>query len=386
MTFELMDAYTQSAVIKVVGVGGGGNNAVEHMVAQCLEGVDFVAANTDAQALKNASARTVLQLGSTITKGLGAGANPEIGRQAALEDRERIQEILEGADMVFITAGMGGGTGTGGAPIVAEVAKDMGILTVAVITKPFPFEGRKRMEVALQGIEELKGYVDSLITIPNEKLLTVLGKSVSLLDAFKAANDVLLGAVQGIAELITRPGLINVDFADVRTVMSEMGMAMMGSGKASGEGRARNAAEAAIASPLLEDVNLAGARGILVNVTAGLDMSIGEFEEVGNTIKAFASENATVVVGTVIDPEMSGELRVTVVATGLGQAEQLAATDKPVKLVVNKTPGGEVDYGQLDRPTVIRNKAASEGGYAKDADSGSMDYLDIPAFLRRQAD
>ena len=284
--------------------------------------------------------------------------------------------------MVFITAGMGGGTGTGGAPVVAQVAKEMGILTVAVVTRPFPFEGKKRMEIAGDGIDELKGFVDSLITIPNEKLLSVLGKNISLLDAFKAANDVLLGAVQGIAELITRPGLINVDFADVRTVMSEMGMAMMGSGRATGEERAREAAEAAIASPLLEDVNLAGARGILVNVTAGMDMSIGEFEEVGNTVKSFASENATVVVGTVIDPEMQGELRVTVVATGLGQAEQFG--EKPVKLVVDKTAEGQVDYGQLDRPTVIRNKAATEK-YPGNSES-SMEYLDIPAFLRRQAD
>jgi cell division protein FtsZ len=380
--FELMDTYSQSAVIKVIGVGGGGGNAVEHMVVQNIDGVDFIVANTDSQALKNTSARTVLQLGGNITKGLGAGANPEIGRQAAMEDRERIEEVLDGADMVFITAGMGGGTGTGGAPIVAQVAKEMGILTVAVVTRPFPFEGKKRMDVAGDGIDELKGFVDSLITIPNEKLLSVLGKNISLLDAFKAANDVLLGAVQGIAELITRPGLINVDFADVRTVMSEMGMAMMGSGRASGEERAREAAEAAIASPLLEDVNLAGARGILVNVTAGMDMSIGEFEEVGNTVKSFASENATVVVGTVIDPEMQGELRVTVVATGLGQSEQFG--DKPVKLVVDKTAEGQVDYGQLDRPTVIRNKAATEK-YADNSES-SMEYLDIPAFLRRQAD
>ena len=380
--FELMDTYSQSAVIKVVGVGGGGGNAVEHMVVQSIDGVDFIVANTDSQALKNTSARTVLQLGGNITKGLGAGADPEIGRQAAMEDRERIQEVLDGADMVFITAGMGGGTGTGGAPIVAQIAKEMGILTVAVVTRPFPFEGKKRMEVAGDGIDELKGFVDSLITIPNEKLLSVLGKNISLLDAFKAANDVLLGAVQGIAELITRPGLINVDFADVRTVMSEMGMAMMGSGRASGEERAREAAEAAIASPLLEDVNLAGARGILVNVTAGMDMSIGEFEEVGNTVKSFASENATVVVGTVIDPEMQGELRVTVVATGLGQSEQFG--DKPVKLVVDKTAEGQVDYGQLDRPTVIRNKAATEK-YTGNNES-SMEYLDIPAFLRRQAD
>ena len=379
--FELMDNYSQEAVIKVVGVGGGGGNAVEHMLLQNIEGVEFIVANTDAQAMKNSSARTLLQLGSSITKGLGAGANPEIGRQAAMEDRERIQEVLEGADMVFITAGMGGGTGTGGAPIVAQVAKEMGILTVAVVTKPFPFEGKKRMEVASDGITELRSFVDSLITIPNEKLLSVLGKNISLLDAFKAANDVLLGAVQGIAELITRPGLINVDFADVRTVMSEMGMAMMGSGRAAGEERAREAAEAAIASPLLEDVNLAGARGILVNVTAGLDLSIGEFEEVGNTIKTFASENATVVVGTVIDPELNGELRVTVVATGLGA--ELETADKP-KLVVDRTSSGEVDYEKLDRPAVIRKKVSGE---KFDGDlSGNMDYLDIPAFLRRQAD
>jgi len=379
--FELMDNYAQEAVIKVVGVGGGGGNAVEHMVRQNIEGVEFIVANTDAQAMKNSSARTLLQLGSTITKGLGAGANPDIGRQAAIEDRDRIAEVLEGADMVFITAGMGGGTGTGGAPIVAQVAKDMGILTVAVVTKPFPFEGKKRMEIAMNGIGELKNYVDSLITIPNEKLLSVLGKNISLLDAFKSANDVLLGAVQGIAELITRPGLINVDFADVRTVMSEMGMAMMGSGRATGDDRAREAAEAAIASPLLEDVNLAGARGILVNVTAGMDMAIGEFEEVGNAIKCFASENATVVVGTVIDPELSGELRVTVVATGLGQG--LDRTEKP-KLVVDRGNNGEVDYDKLDRPAVIRKKAVGERFEAEQGTN--LDYLDIPAFLRRQAD
>jgi len=379
--FELMDTYGQSAVIKVIGVGGGGGNAVEHMVVQNLEGVEFIIANTDSQALKNSSARTVLQLGGNITKGLGAGANPEIGRQAAMEDRERIQEVLEGADMVFITAGMGGGTGTGGAPIVAQVAREMGILTVAVVTRPFPFEGHKRMSIANDGIEELKSYVDSLITIPNEKLLSVLGKNISLLDAFKAANDVLLGAVQGIAELITRPGLINVDFADVRTVMSEMGMAMMGSGRASGDGRAVEAAEAAIASPLLEDVNISGARGILVNVTAGLDMSIGEFEEVGNAVKGFASDNATDVVGTVIDPDMVGELRVTVVATGLGG--EGAFEDKSVKLVVDKTTEGEVDYNKLDRPTVIRNKNSDK---FKEENNDSMEYLDIPAFLRRQAD
>lgn len=380
--FELMDNKSQSAVIKVIGVGGGGGNAVEHMVCASIEGVDFICANTDAQALDKASSRTVIQIGTHITKGLGAGANPDIGRQAAMEDRDRLEEALAGADMVFITAGMGGGTGTGGAPIVAQIAKEMGILTVAVVTKPFPFEGKKRMVVAEEGIAELKKYVDSLITIPNEKLLTVLGKQITLLDAFKAANNVLLGAVQGIAELITRPGLINVDFADVRTVMSEMGMAMMGTGVARGEDRAREAAEAAVASPLLEDVDLSGARGILVNVTAGLDMAIGEFEEVGNAIKNFASENATVVVGTVIDPEMSDELRVTVVATGLGQGHA-AIAGQPVKLVLNKTPIEEIEV-DYDRPTVLRNQARSEGVAGKD--DKNMEYLDIPAFLRKQAD
>ena len=385
--FELMDTYTQNAIIKVLGVGGGGGNAVEHMVAGNIEGVDFIAANTDAQALKKSSAKTVLQLGSNITKGLGAGADPDIGRKAAMEDRDRIIEIIDGADMLFITAGMGGGTGTGAAPIVAQVAREMGILTVAVVTRPFSFEGNKRNSVADTGIKELAQYVDSLITIPNEKLLHVLGKNVSLLQAFASANNVLLGAVQGIAELITRPGLINVDFADVRTVMSEMGMAMMGSGKATGEDRAREAAEMAVASPLLEDIDLAGARGILVNVTAGLDMSIGEFEEVGNTIKEFASENATVVVGTVIDPEMADELRVTVVATGLGQAH--AVSSAPVKLVYQNEPettiAPERQYEDLDRPTVIRNKGvpATKAATAEDT---SLDYLDIPAFLRRQAD
>lgn len=379
--YELMDAFTQSAVIKVIGVGGGGGNAVEHMLAQNIEGVDFICANTDAQALKTSSAQTILQLGENITKGLGAGANPELGRQAALEDRERIVEVIQGADMVFITAGMGGGTGTGGAPVVAQIAKEMGVLTVAIITKPFPFEGKKRTQIAEDGIRGLTEYVDSLITIPNERLLTVLGKNISLLDAFKAANNVLLGAVQGIAELITRPGLINVDFADVRTVMSEMGMAMMGSGTAKGENRAQEAAEAAVASPLLENIDLAGARGILVNITAGMDMAIGEFEEVGNTIKTFASENATVVVGTVIDPQMSDDLRVTVVATGLGTAVQ--QKDKMVRLIDRKADG-VVDYGKLEKPTVIRKQIVGDRYAAHQATD--MDYLDIPAFLRRQAD
>jgi cell division protein FtsZ len=377
--FELVDAANQAAVIKVIGVGGGGGNALQHMLSANMEGVEFICANTDAQALKNSTAKTLLQLGCNMTKGLGAGANPDVGRQAALEDRDRIMDILDGSDMVFITAGMGGGTGTGAAPIVAQVAKEMGILTVAVVTRPFAFEGKKRAAIADQGIVELSQFVDSLITIPNEKLLSVLGRDVSLLNAFSAANDVLLGAVQGIAELITCPGLINVDFADVRTVMSEMGMAMMGSGKAQGEDRAKVAAEAAISSPLLEDVNLSGAKGILVNITAGMDLSIGEFDEVGNTVKEFASENATVVVGTVIDPEMSGDIRVTIVATGLGNMMKEDASR--IKLVQNADIA--VDYKDLDRPTVIRNKAPENEAEKL---SGDTDYLDIPAFLRRQAD
>lgn len=384
--FELIDNISQNAVIKVVGVGGGGGNAVEHMVASGVDGVEFICANTDAQALKNLNANTLMQLGREVTKGLGAGANPEIGRLAAIEDRDRIQEVLSGADMVFITAGMGGGTGTGGAPVVAEIAKEMGILTVAVVTKPFPFEGRKRMKICEAGMAELGQYVDSLITIPNEKLLTVLDSDTSLLEAFKAANDVLLGAVQGIADLIIRPGRINVDFADVRTVMSEMGMAMMGTGRARGVNRAREAAEAAIRSPLLEDVDLQGARGILVNITAGEDLSLGEFAEVGNTIEEFAADNATVVVGTVIDSELKDDLKVTVVATGLGEVDGSAvrlvgnANDAQAN---NKVEAG-ADYGRLDRPTVLRNRAQSSVAVGKASED--LDYLDIPAFLRRQAD
>ncbi len=380
--FELMDGYSQNAVIKVIGIGGGGGNAVQHMLNGSMEGVDFICANTDAQALKNSSVRTALQLGSDITKGLGAGANPEIGRQAALEDRDRISDLLDGSDMIFLTAGMGGGTGTGAAPVFAQIAKEMGILTVAVVTRPFPFEGRKRAEVSNDGIRELSQIVDSLITIPNEKLLSVLGRDISLLDAFKTANDVLLGAVQGIAELITCPGLINVDFADVRTVMSEMGMAMMGSGTATGQERAQVSAEGAISSPLLEDVNLSGARGILVNITSGMDLTMGHFEEIGNTVKSFASENATVVVGTVIDQNMSDEIRVTVVATGIG-AEQ-RGKEEHVKLVRTEPAEAAVDYTVLDRTTVILNRG--DRVTADDEQEQNPDYLDIPAFLRRQAD
>ena len=377
--FELMDTYGQQAVIKVIGIGGGGGNAVDHMVNANIEGVEFISANTDSQALKRSSARTVLQLGTNLTKGLGCGADPNVGRQAAVEDRERIAEVLAGADMVFITAGMGGGTGTGAAPVVAQVAQDSDILTVAVVTKPFLFEGKKRMMVADHGIHELTEHVDSIITIPNEKLLTVLGKQATLLDAFAKANAVLQGAVQGIAELITRSGLINVDFADVRTVMAEMGMAMMGSASASGEGRASEAALAAISSPLLEDINISGARGLLVNVTAGLDMSIGEFEEVGTTVKEFAADDATVVVGTVIDPDMRDEMRVTIVATGLGQGQK---RQQPYQVV--RTGTGPLDYEDLDTPTVIRNRRSGPVEPAKG--QATLEYLDIPAFLRKQAD
>jgi cell division protein FtsZ len=377
--FELVDNVPDSAVIRVIGVGGGGGNAVKHMIANAVQGVDFICANTDAQALADVESRTVLQLGANITKGLGAGANPDIGRAAAMEDRDRIAEALSGADMVFITAGMGGGTGTGGAPVVAEVARELGILTVAVVTRPFPFEGRKRTAIADEGMKELQQHVDSLITIPNEKLLDVLGKNTTLLDAFKAANDVLLGAVQGIADLIIRPGMINVDFADVRTVMSEMGMAMMGTGSAIGEGRAREAAEAAIRSPLLEDINLEGARGILVNITAGLDLSLGEFSEVGDTIEEFASENATVVVGTVIDPAMSDELKVTVVATGLG----CEAMRTPLQ-VVDTQPKAKVEGEEPRRASVAGQAGEIETPLSTAV--GREDYFDIPAFLRRQAD
>jgi cell division protein FtsZ len=337
--FEPMEL-TNDAVIKVIGVGGGGGNAVEHMVRERIEGVEFFAVNTDAQALRKTAVGQTIQIGSGITKGLGAGANPEVGRNAAEEDREALRAALDGADMVFIAAGMGGGTGTGAAPVVAEVAKDLGILTVAVVTKPFNFEGKKRMAFAEQGITELSKHVDSLITIPNDKLLKVLGRGISLLDAFGAANDVLKGAVQGIAELITRPGLMNVDFADVRTVMSEMGYAMMGSGVASGEDRAEEAAEMAISSPLLEDIDLSGARGVLVNITAGFDLRLDEFETVGNTIRAFASDNATVVIGTSLDPDMNDELRVTVVATGIGMDKRPEIT-----LVTNK----QVQQPVMDR-------------------------------------
>ena len=393
--FELAENVTQNAVIKVIGVGGGGGNAVQHMIANTIEGVDFICANTDAQALEKLGTRMTLQLGNHITKGLGAGANPGIGREAALEDRDRIREVVAGADMVFITAGMGGGTGTGGAPVVAEIAREMGILTVAVVTKPFPFEGRKRLQIAEQGIKELAEHVDSLITIPNEKLLSVLGKGVTLLEAFKAANDVLLGAVKGIADLIMNPGMINVDFADVSTVMSEMGMAMMGSGTGSGEGRAVEAAEAAIRSPLLEDVDLEGARGLLINITASESLTLGEFSDIGDTISELASDNAIVVVGTSIDPDMEDRLSVTVVATGLGAPAILtqAPPERPTKVVdntVQHSSDGTPDWRSLDKPITTRRSNSQHRQevttMAKAAGAEDMDFLDIPAFLRKQAD
>jgi cell division protein FtsZ len=404
MPFELIENYTPGATIKVVGIGGGGGNAVNQMVESAIEGVEFICVNTDAQALRNFTGKSTLQIGSGVTKGLGAGANPEVGRQAALEDRERISEMLSGSDMVFITAGMGGGTGTGAAPVVAQIAKDMGVLTVAVVTKPFPFEGQRRLGVAQQGIDKLGHHVDSLITIPNAKLLSVLGAEISLLNAFKSANQVLSGAVQGIAELITRPGLINVDFADVRTVMSEMGMAMMGSGTAAGEDRALLAAQSAIGSPLLEDVNLNGACGILVNVTAGMNMTMKEFEEVGTTIADLASEDATVVIGTVIDPDMTDDIRVTVVATGLGE-QKAKAMEPPMKVVrtgtdnrpaFRATEGHRSGGDRAGSGQGHQNAGHDDGGDGADdgrrdssklfGEQKELDYLDIPAFLRNQAD
>jgi cell division protein FtsZ len=382
--FEIVDTQPQEAVIKVVGVGGCGGNAVDHMISEGVDGVEFICANTDSQALKRNKSKTVLQLGPNVTKGLGAGANPEIGREAAMEDRERIIELIEGADMLFLTAGMGGGTGTGAAPIVAEAARELGILTVAVVTKPFAFEG-KRQKIAQQGLEELCRHVDSLIVIPNDKLMTVLGEDVSMLDAFKAANTVLHGAVAGIAEVIKCPGLVNVDFADVRTVMSEMGMAMMGSATAAGLDRAHSAAEQAVASPLLEDVNLAGARGVLVNITASMSLKMKEVHEVMNTIKGFTADDATVIVGTVIDEEMEDRLRVTMVATGLGGTVN-RHQQKPLTMLKTGTDASpiEVNYGELETPAVMRRR--SRDAAVEAMKQSGLDVLDIPAFLRKQAD
>ena len=398
--FEIVDNVPQNAVIKVFGVGGGGGNAVEHMAGNSsIEGVDFICANTDSQALNNLTSKTLLQLGTGVTKGLGAGAHPEVGRQAAMEDKDRIAEVLKGADMVFITAGMGGGTGTGAAPVVAQIAKDMGILTVAVVTKPFPFEGKKRARIADAGLEELSQHVDSLITIPNEKLLAVLGEQTSLIEAFAAANDVLEGAVKGIAELIINQGMINVDFADIRTVMSEMGMAMMSTGEASGENRAYEAVQAALHSKLIEDVNLQGAKGILVNITAGPNLSLGEFSTVGDTIEEFASDNATVVTGTVIDDSLGDTLRVTIVATGIGEstlslvpnmnaapaAQPVRVEAQPQEATHEFVPLEQPVAEQEERTAPVRGRRRETAAVLEDGEL-DMDYLDIPAFLRRQAD
>ena len=395
LNFELLENTADNAVIKVIGVGGGGGNAINHMVDANIEGVEFIAANTDGKALKLSKARFTLQLGSNLTKGLGAGSNPEVGKMAALEEKARIQDMLQGADMVFITAGMGGGTGTGAAPVVAQIAKDMGILTVAIVTRPFRFEMSKRAQVADHGITELRKAVDSLIVIPNDKVLAVYG-GAKMTEAFRNADAVLRGAVQGIADLITRPGFIGTDFADVRTVMAEQGMAMMGSGVAAGEGRARRAAELAVRSPLLEDVNLAGARGILVNITASEDMLIDEYEEVGQVLQSFAASDASVKIGTALDNSLGDEMRVTVVATGLGLNATAAAPleDKPVRLVqqqqAQQVPAPRandaVNYKDLDRPTAIRNNGGVAPQPMRMAAGSDLDYLDIPAFLRKQAD
>ena len=386
--FEIVDAQAQEAVIKVIGVGGCGGNAVDHMIDKGVEGVEFISANTDAQALRRCAAKVQLQLGAGITKGLGAGANPEVGRKAALEDRERLAEAIAGADMLFLTAGMGGGTGTGAAPVVAELAKELGILTVAVVTKPFAFEG-KRQRIAQEGIEQLSPHVDSLIVVPNDKLMEVLGNQVTLDGAFKAANDVLHGAVAGIAEIISCPGMINVDFADVRTVMAEMGMAMMGSARSSGPDRARLAAEQAVACPLLEDVNISDARGVLVNISASkATFQLQEMYDVMGTIKAFSSDSAHPIIGTVYDDALGDQLRVTIIATGLGKPV-VQRQAKPFTVVASKTGTDnqplEVDYGALEMPAVMRSKRNRDATVEAMRQSG-VEMLDIPAFLRKQAD
>jgi len=428
---------TQAAVIKVMGIGGGGGNAVDHMMNANIQGVEYICANTDAQVLSKMGAKNTIQLGSEITKGLGAGTNPDIGRQAAQEDRDHIQQVISGADMLFLTAGMGGGTGTGAIPVIASIAKDLGVLTVAVVTKPFPFEGGKRKKVAEDGLVELRQHVDSVIVVPNEKLLTNLPENVSVLQAFKAANDVLKNSVQGIAEIITNPGLINVDFADVRSVMSEMGQAMMGTGSAHGENRAADAARLATESPLLDDINLKGARGILCNITAGSDLSMREFETVGDVISSISSTEANVVMGTSINNEMEGEIRVTVVASGLEDER----ARKPMRVVRSSDGRKSADavpapgtaraaggFNQYDKPAVdrasarkvssMRSKDLTEKQSSQDrpgdrrpvergsretsrrervstpapsydnssSSDGEMTYLDLPTFLRRQAD
>lgn len=387
MKYELMDLGLENAVIKVVGVGGGGGNAVNYMQNKDVEGVEFICANTDAQALRRLDVESVIQLGAELTQGLGAGTNPEIGREAAEENKDLIRDVLEGANMLFLTAGMGGGTGTGAIPVIAEIAKELNILTVAVVTKPFDFEGKKKQQVAELGVAELEKFVDSLIIIPNQKLLPVLGANASMNKAFGAVNDVLLDAVQGITELITSPGIINVDFADVKTVMSDMGAAIMGTGQANGENRARVAAEKAISCPLLEDTNLEGARGILVNISA-VDIGISEFDEVGRIVHDLASDDAVIKIGTAVDKTLGDDMKVTVVVTGMGSK---IALNKPVKLVppvVATAPAPGTDYSRFDTPTATRKSTESRETRfgVQPKNNTDVDYLDIPAFLRRQAD
>jgi cell division protein FtsZ len=398
--FELVEHINLGARIKVIGIGGGGGNAVNTMIAAKLTGVDFIVANTDAQAIEASRASVKLQLGEKITKGLGAGANPEIGRRAALEDQERIRGFLSGADMIFITAGMGGGTGTGGAPVIAKVAREVGSLTVGVVTKPFVFEGKKRMKQAEEGIRELKESVDTLIVIPNQRLLSIAAKTTTMLEAFEKADDILLQAVRGISDLIITPGLINLDFADVRTVMAEMGLALMGAASASGENRAVEAAQKAISSPLLEDISIHGARGVLINITGGADMCLYEVNEAATMIQEEAHEDANIIFGAVIDERMKDEIRITVIATGFGEKEERkpilrtvtynAAKDAKEKKVVHL--GTIVD--DLDSPTWQRKKQEPGEAETTTNDRAGMqfsqededDKFDIPTFLRKQMD
>ncbi|WP_322628774.1 cell division protein FtsZ [Halothiobacillus sp.] len=384
MTWKMLETQGETARIKVIGVGGGGGNAVAHMLARELEGIEYICANTDSQALRKSQAQSQLQIGGNITKGLGAGADPELGRQAALEDREQSQEAIKDANMLFITTGMGGGTGTGAAPVIAQIAKDMNILTVAVVTRPFSFEGKKRTKTAMEGIEELEKHVDSLIVIPNDKLTAVMGKGASLRDAFAAANEVLFTAVSGISELITRPGEINLDFADVRAIMTERGTAMMGTGTGRGDNRAAEAAEAAIHSPLLDDISLTGAEGILVNVASNGDLSIGEFMEIGELVQALAGDEALVKVGTAIDETLEGELRVTLVATGLVRHPVMIDVDhrKPRVVVHNEAPRQAVPESDPVNDSLHRQPVVTMRGNT----AVNLDVIDIPSFLRKQAD
>jgi cell division protein FtsZ len=402
---EIVEQNGLTARIKVIGIGGGGGNAVNTMIGAKLGGVDFMVANTDAQSLEASQAPVRIQLGGMVTKGLGAGANPEIGRRAALEDQEMIREYLDGSDMIFITAGMGGGTGTGGAPVLARVAREVGALTVGVVTKPFIFEGKKRMRQAEEGIEELKASVDTLIVIPNQRLLSIAAKTTTMLEAFHKADDVLLQAVRGISDLIITPGLINLDFADVRTVMAEMGLALMGAASASGENRAIEAAQKAISSPLLEDISIQGARGVLINITGGPDLCLHEVNEAASMIQEEAHDDANIIFGAVIDESLTDEIRITVIATGFGEAkEEKKPAPAPVQNVANIASAVKKDrkvvhlgtiVDDLDTPTWQRKKSGSDevetvtlgkSNFEFNANQEEDDKYDIPTFLRRQMD